>query len=159
MNAHVGRLAAALASLCIGIGGARVQAQPLQCSGAPTSTRLIIDVEGVRSDRGFVVGTLYGPDKRRFLRKHGWLLVWRTPARRGQTVLCTYLPAPGYYAAVIYQDADDNGVLDQGLFGFPLEGYGFSNNARPFLGPPSLRSAKFFARQGDTVLHVRLRYP
>jgi uncharacterized protein (DUF2141 family) len=149
-------LAAALTWLALATAAA---AQPLACHGAPSNVRLLIDVQEVRSNHGYVVANLYGPDKRRFLADNGWLGVWRDPARPGTETMCLYLPAAGVYALVMYHDANANGVLDQGPFGFPLEGYGFSNNVRPFLMAPSLKSASFYAGPGDTRLQIRLHYP
>jgi uncharacterized protein (DUF2141 family) len=59
---------------------------------------------------------------------------------------------------VMFQDANSNGDLDLGPFG-PREGYGFSNNVRPFLSAPSLASALFAVGAGDTRISIRLRYP
>ncbi len=157
MDAFLGRLLGALAGLLV-VAATSAAAAP-NCQGAPSAARLIIDVEGVRNARGFVVGNLYGPDRRKYLVDNGWITVWREPARRGVTSICTFLPAPGRYEVVVFHDANANGDLDQGPFGFPLEGYGFSNNARPFLRPPSLAAARFDAAAGDTILRIRLHYP
>ncbi|HEX3916723.1 MAG TPA: DUF2141 domain-containing protein [Caulobacteraceae bacterium] len=128
------------------------------CHGAPSGVRLFIDVQGVRSNAGFVVANLYGPDKHKWLADNGWLGVWRDPSKPGTETLCLYLPAPGSYALVMFQDANADGDLNLGPFG-PTEGYGFSNNVRPFLLPPSLKSALFSAGPGDTRLQIRLHYP
>jgi uncharacterized protein (DUF2141 family) len=129
------------------------------CHGTPSNVRLIVQVPNLRSNHGFLVANIYGPDKKRFLADNGWLYVWRDPAVRGPEAMCMYLPAPGDYALVMFHDANANGDLDQGLFGIPLEGYGFSNNVSPFLAPPSLRSATVHVGVGDTRLQIRLRYP
>ena len=55
-----------------------------------------------------------------------------------------------------YANAD--GELNLGPLG-PKEGYGFSNNVRPFLAPPSLESALFPVAAGDTRVTIRLHYP
>lgn len=47
------------------------------------------------------------------------------------------------YAISVFQDKNLNSKLDTGLFGIPLEKYGFSNNAKGFAGAPSFRSASF----------------
>ncbi|MFI5317248.1 MAG: DUF2141 domain-containing protein [Myxococcota bacterium] len=49
--------------------------------------------------------------------------------------------APGSYAVVAIHDANANGDIDLNMFGIPTEGYGFSNGARPGLGPPSFDAA------------------
>jgi uncharacterized protein (DUF2141 family) len=58
----------------------------------------------------------------------------------------------------MFHDANANGVLDMGPLG-PKEGYGFSNNLRPFFAAPSLASALFPVTSGDTRITIRLRYP
>lgn len=49
----------------------------------------------------------------------------------------------GEYAVRFFHDENDNGELETNLFGMPTEGYGFSNNARPNLGPVSYDEVKF----------------
>ena len=52
------------------------------------------------------------------------------------------LPA-GTYAVQYYHDKNENGEMDTGTFGIPLEGYGFSNDARGFMGPPDFEDELF----------------
>jgi uncharacterized protein (DUF2141 family) len=153
--------AAALAVLAVAITGQARGASidTLPCHGQPSPYRVLVATEGVRSNHGYLVANLYGEDRRKWLADEGWLDVWRDPATRGEEILCFYLPRPGRYALVMFHDANANGVLDQGPFGLPREGYGFSNNVRPFLSAPSLASAQFTAGAGDTRLSIRLRYP
>ncbi len=62
---------------------------------------------------------------------------------RGDSVIIMVpnLP-PGHYAVAVFHDENGNGEFDQGLFGIPLERYGFSNDARGFLGPPDFEAAR-----------------
>ncbi len=46
----------------------------------------------------------------------------------------------GKYAVSIYQDMNDNGKLDSGIFSIPKEPIGFGNNYKPF-GKPKFESA------------------
>jgi uncharacterized protein (DUF2141 family) len=48
---------------------------------------------------------------------------------------------PGEYAAVAFQDVNDNGRLDKNFLGMPKEPYGFSNSARGSAGPPKFSAA------------------
>ncbi|MEN8835700.1 MAG: DUF2141 domain-containing protein [Polaribacter sp.] len=43
----------------------------------------------------------------------------------------------------MFYDENNNGKMDTKLFGVPKEPYGFSNNAKGFMGPPSFEEAKF----------------
>jgi uncharacterized protein (DUF2141 family) len=51
---------------------------------------------------------------------------------------------PGDYAVSTYHDENLNGKLDTNLVGIPKEEFGFSNNARSKIGPPSFGAARFF---------------
>ncbi len=137
--------------------GARA-AEPMNCEGAPTATKLTLVIEGVKSDRGLMAVTLYGNDQARFLVKGGAIKVWRDPASPPSQTMCIWLPAPGYYAVAVYHDANANHKLDLGTFG-PTEAYGFSRNPRILFSKPRLSAVRFDASGADTTLHIKLHYP
>ena len=150
------RLSLALAAMAL---ASVARAQSPECHGTPSAVRVLVSVEGVHSTQGFMASSIFGPDRRRFLTHDGALFVWRDPSVRGVTELCFYLPASGEYALVVFHDANANAKLDQGFLGMPIEGYGFSNNVRPVLHPPTFEDLAFQAVAGDTRLHIRLHYP
>ena len=156
MRSWLGRLLATLVLACA--GGASASVEILPCHGTPTPYRVLVTTLGVKTDHGYLVANLYGSDRHRWLADNGWLNVWRDPAIPGDETMCLYLPGPGRYALVMFHDANSDGDLNLGPFG-PKEGYGFSNNVRPFLSPPSLASALFTVAPGDTRVSIRLRYP
>ena len=139
-------------------GAAAASVETLPCHGTPTPFRLLVTTQGVKTNHGYLVANLYGPDRHRWLADNGWLNVWRDPAIPGEETMCLYLPGPGRYALVMFHDANADGELNLGPFG-PKEGYGFSNNVRPFLAPPLLSSALFPVTAGDTHVTIRLHYP
>jgi uncharacterized protein (DUF2141 family) len=49
----------------------------------------------------------------------------------------------GEYALVVFQDMNDNGILDAGKFGIPKEPFAFSKAAMRKFGPPYFSQAKF----------------
>ena len=59
------------------------------------------------------------------------------------SVTYRYELPPGTYAIGIFHDANLNNRLDNYFFGVPREQYGFSNNARGFMGPPAFDAAAF----------------
>ena len=71
------------------------------------------------------------------------------------TVTYRYEVVPGTYAVGIFHDANLNNLLDNYFFGVPREQYGFSNNARGFMGPPSFNDAAF-AVEGKTEISITL---
>lgn len=80
------------------------------------------------------------------------------PARPG-TVRVTVPNVPaGTYAVQSFHDENSNEKTDQGLFGIPKEGVGFSRDARISFGPPKWRDAQFVHQGRPEVMRFRLRY-
>ena len=71
------------------------------------------------------------------------------------SVTYRYELPPGTYAIGIFHDANLNNRLDNYFFGVPREQYGFSNNARGFMGPPSFENAAFSV-EGKTEISIGL---
>ncbi|MDE2357139.1 MAG: DUF2141 domain-containing protein [Alphaproteobacteria bacterium] len=128
------------------------------CQGEPTGARLKVVVDDVRADQGIMTVTLYPEESSKFLRAKGELAVWRRPARAPSTTVCAYLPGPGRYAVVVYDDLNSNLHFDHTLFA-PREPYGFANNPKLYFVLPSVHAVSFSAGPGETVIHIRLVYP
>lgn len=58
----------------------------------------------------------------------------------------------GTYAVQYYHDENNNEKMDTGTFGIPLEGYGFSNDARGFMGPPDFEDELFSLEKNTTMV-------
>ena len=71
------------------------------------------------------------------------------------SVTYVYELPPGTYAVGIFHDVNLNNKMDNNLFGIPKEQYGFSNNARAFLGPPAFEAAAFELK-GETTQSIDL---
>jgi len=65
---------------------------------------------------------------------------------------------PGTYAMVVIHDENMNGKLDTNALGIPKEGYGFSNDAKKFLGTPSFSDASFKYDGQNVDLTMSLHY-
>ena len=61
---------------------------------------------------------------------------------------------PGPYSTAVYHDENFNHKFDQGLFGIPMEDYGFSNNVSIFLSPPSFEEAMFQIKEPKTKVVI-----
>lgn len=129
------------------------------CTGAPSVTRLLVQVENVKSSRGLIAVTLYTDVRRKFLARRGSLYVGRVPARKGLTEVCIHVPKPGIYALAVYHDADSDRGFDRTSLGLPSEGFGFSNNPRTFLGMPNFGSVRIPVPRSGTRTMVKLKYP
>ena len=72
---------------------------------------------------------------------------------------CDFLDIPpGTYALAVIHDENMNGELDTNWLGVPKEGYGFSNDAKAMLGPPSFSAASFRYDGQDMELTISLHY-
>ena len=79
------------------------------------------------------------------------------PAAMPETTVILPDIKPGVYAIKLFQDANDNGKFDQNFIGLPLERYGFSNDARPFLSAPGFSRTKFTVTDGGNLIAIHLQ--
>lgn len=75
-------------------------------------------------------------------------------AKKGSIKVAFYNIDQGEYALRFFHDENNNGKLETNLFGAPVEGYGFSNDAKPNFGPVAYSEAKFAVpAQSTTVIN------
>jgi len=79
------------------------------------------------------------------------------PATAPETVITLHGIAPGTYAIQTFQDVNGNDKMDTSWVGLPLEPFGFSDDAKPFLSKPSFDAVKFTLAAGDNsqVIHLQ----
>jgi uncharacterized protein (DUF2141 family) len=121
-------------------------------AGQAAAADLTIRIEGVEQAAGTFHIAVFEAD--------GWeenqtVASGRLAAEEGAELTLTGL-APGAYGIKIFQDVDDNGQLNLGMWGIPSEPYGFSNNAPARGGPPSFRQASFNLAEPGTVQTIKL---
>src|SRR5512132_3293480 len=117
------------------------------------ASELRITVEGIRSPHGTILIGLYDSvesftraielsDKDEFLNDPNRFaaVALRANAAMKSAVVLTNLD-PGQYAIILFHDENGNGKLDTNALGVPTEPYGFSNNVRGFLSPPTFEKA------------------
>lgn len=64
----------------------------------------------------------------------------------------------GDYAIRYFHDENDNGEMDTNFFGFPTEGYGFSNTGKVKYGPPSYKEMSFQVAEQPIKNHSTVNY-
>lgn len=153
-------LIAGLASALFASGARAQPARPPEgCVGTASDTWLFVSVENVRSGNGLIAFTLYADDRSRFLVKRGSLAVMRVPAQQGTTRACIFLPKPGTYAVAVYHDENGDQGFDRSGLGFPVEGFGFTNNPATLAGLPSFNSVRLSVPRTGLLTRIRLKYP
>jgi uncharacterized protein (DUF2141 family) len=146
-------LAAGLAAVLAVVAG------PAARASAAEPDRIRVHVLGLRNDAGKVRCLLFSSE-------YGWpgdadkAAGLRDVRPRGREALCEFdNPGPGRFAVSYLHDENDNDRMDRGALGIPTEGYGFSNDARGFLAPPSFRAASFQHEAGAQDVRVHTSYP
>jgi uncharacterized protein (DUF2141 family) len=78
---------------------------------------------------------------------------------RGGAANCVFTGVrPGTYAMAFFHAEHNETQLTTGMFGKPLQGYGFSNNATGSFGPPNFSAAAFRYDGGNMALQSSLSY-
>ena len=78
-----------------------------------------------------------------------------------QQATCTFTDVPpGTYAvALFHAEQPGQTAMRTGTFGMPLDGYGFSRNAKIGMGPPAFNDAAYSYAGGATTWPVTITYP
>lgn len=117
---------------------------------------LIIKVEKVSSRGGDLRVALY--DARNYALDNGEPAADSVvPAKTGETIVTLSGIKPGEYAVKMFQDVNRNGEFDMNWIGWPLEKFGFSNDAHPGLSEPSFDATKFELQPGSNTITIHLQ--
>jgi len=126
-----------------------------QAQQAPAFT-LTIHVTGFRNATGRLGAAIYS-------NANGWpedlskaLVHDHTSIKNGEATIQFKLPA-GTYSVAVLHDENGNQKLDRNIFGFPKEGFGFSNNVKAALSAPAWQKCSF-TLDGDKTVEVALQY-
>ena len=102
--------------------------------------KLEIEVNGFKNNNGKAKINLYNTQES-FMKKG--IKSVKTVLKNNKTyAVFTDLPK-GIYAVSMFHDENGNGEIDTNFIGIPTEGYGTSNDAKGFMGPPKYEDAKF----------------
>jgi len=101
---------------------------------------LTVRINNLDSNEGKVLVGLYDSQKT-FLSK-SFMGEASSIDNKACIVVFKNVPA-GTYAVSYVHDENNNGKMDTNFIGIPKEGYGCSNDAQGFMGPPEWRDAKF----------------
>jgi uncharacterized protein (DUF2141 family) len=77
-----------------------------------------------------------------------------------QQATCTFNNVPpGTYAVALFQAAPGQTKMNKGMFGQPLDPYGFSRNAQINMGPPAFGDAAYAYPGGAVAFPVTINNP
>lgn len=119
---------------------------------------LVYTFSNLPSTQGLLRVVLYNDDKQ-FLSENGWARADSAYIRPDSTAEVRLKQvAFGEYAAALYLDENQNGVIDRNVIGLPTEAYGFSNNVRAKWSVPSFRKVLFTFNQAAETVPSRVAY-
>jgi len=79
-------------------------------------------------------------------------------AKEGKIIVTFNDLEVGDYAIRYFHDENDNGEMDTNFFGFPTEGYGFSNTGKIKYGPPSYKEMSFQVTELPVKTQSKVNY-
>jgi uncharacterized protein (DUF2141 family) len=132
--------------------------QPADKSAATSGAlQLTVRVTDLNNDKGKVAIALFAsakdfPDQKRALQGK------MSTISAGRASVVFRGLRPGLYAVAVLHDENENLKMDFNFLGMPLEGYGFSNDASGFLGPPSFADAAFRLVAPASTVSIKIRY-
>jgi uncharacterized protein (DUF2141 family) len=144
-------VAAAAALAALG-GAAGFGSGPREPSSTGPAT-LHVELGGVAGGKGNLMGAVCSRES--FLKQCQYLAM--RPAGEARVLEFSGV-APGSYAVMVYHDENGDGRLDRAASGMPLEGYGFSRNARGKYGPPAFDDARIDLRTGANRIALDMVY-
>ena len=118
-----------------------------------------ISIERLKTLKGHVEVALYDSAEH-FAKQETPLKRWYVPtveiAQKG--ILAKNLPE-GFYALAIYHDENNNRLLDQTFFAWPLEGFGFSLDVAPLFTLPDFKDTSFYLANNSRIRQgITMRY-
>ncbi|MDR2065632.1 MAG: DUF2141 domain-containing protein [Prevotellaceae bacterium] len=123
----------------------------LAASTLNAQSKLTIVTDGMEQTAGTLYVAVYNAEN--FMKKPVYSAMQKVDKEEISIMLDKV--APGEYAVSIFHDENDNGKLDTGVYGIPVEKTGNSNNAKGTYGPPAFDDCKFTVAE-DTVIYITL---
>ena len=117
---------------------------------------LEIKIKGLRSDKGLLRLAIF--DLPNEFPRGDQIRSLNIQAKSGNLIAVFKGMAPGIYALAIHHDENKNKEMDTNFVGLPEEGYGFSNDAKVFFGPPYFEAASFIVGNDYKKISLNIIY-
>ena len=125
-------------------------------AGSIAAQTLTVEISGIKNDQGKILLQLF--DSNENYQSNKAYSANMIKAKKGVVSVTFNNLVAGEYAIRYFHDENDNGQLETNLFGMPVEGYGFSNNAKADFGPVSFVDMKVSITDTNLVTHSSVQY-
>jgi uncharacterized protein (DUF2141 family) len=120
--------------------------------------KLILDLSGLRNDKGDVFVSLFA-GRKGFPDDVDAAVVNRHQLISGRQCRIEIEDLPyGNYAVSVLHDENLNGKMEASMLGIPKEGFGFSGNPKSKLGPPDYDDVRFLLLVPEKHLPIVMQY-
>lgn len=130
-------------------------AESAQAANNGEKGKLTIEISGLKNDEGVVRVALFDSESAYKADKSNegdQAFDKKAVEIKDHRAVCAFANVPyGEYAVKFFHDENNSGKFVTGMFGIPKVEYGFSNNARALLGPPTYNKVKFSFRENETL--------
>jgi uncharacterized protein (DUF2141 family) len=120
---------------------------------------ITVEITNLRNAKGHVLITLYDKSEG-FPEKGAKTAAGKTKVsiQNGKAIATFDNMPAGNYAVATMHDENDNVKMDFNILHMPKEGYGFSNDAKGTMGPPSFKDASFQHNGEDKKVTLKMTY-
>jgi uncharacterized protein (DUF2141 family) len=119
-------------------------------TGIAQASDIEFEITGINSNNGKIYVQLFKGEEN--YKQGNANLSTIVKAAKGTTKVIFSDIKPDQYAVRFFHDENDNGEMETNFIGIPVEGYGFSNNAKPSFGPVSYHEINFIVSKSDTTV-------
>lgn len=114
-----------------------------------STTNLILNITGLKSNKGIVLVQILN-------NKGETIRSMKGDIENNASIITVKDLVKGEYSLKYFHDENNNMKLDSDKYGRPMEGYGHSNNAKGFMGPPKFKKT-LFEFDKDLTLYLKTR--
>lgn len=131
------------------------------CNRLASQSLLEVEVTNIKSQKGHILISIYNsPDQfpRKALKKWNNIRIKKEKLKNNTLIFDIDSLPSGKYAIALMDDVNDSGKMEYTKLGIPLEGFGFSNNAKPILSCPPYKKCQFELKEGENKITIKTRY-
>ena len=128
--------------------------QPTAISTQKTDSYISVTISGIQEDKGQIRVGLF-KNAASFPKQGKQYKGYLIDVKDKKASIKIYNIPKGTYAIGVMHDVNTNEKLDKNWVGYPIELYGFSNDARATFSAPSFESASFY-HDGKTTMTIKV---